>query len=81
MHVEHTNRHAIVCPCWQLQTRFARHRSAYKLMPDVGALILHIDPEAKKRGLDPIAFTKLLYKLPTPKVNKIEVGKKLGKAA
>jgi len=54
MHVEHSNRHAFLCPCWQLQTRFARHRSAYKLMPDIGALIFHICPEAKTRGLDPI---------------------------
>jgi hypothetical protein len=80
-HVEHVNRHAFLCPCWQLQTRFARHRSAYKPMPDVGALIFHINPEAKRLGLDPIAFTKLLYKLPTPKVNKFEVGKTLEKAA
>lgn len=81
MHVEHANRHAFLCPCWQLQTRFARHRSAYKLMPDIGALIFHINPEGKKHGIDPIAFTKLLYRLPTPKVNKFEVGKRLKEAA
>jgi len=50
-------------------------------MPDIGALIFHVNSEAKRLGLDPIAFTKLLYKLPTPKVNKFEVGKRLGKAA
>jgi hypothetical protein len=81
MHVEHTSRHAVLCPCWQIQTRFARHRSAYKLMPDIGALIIHVNPEAKRRGLDPIAFTKLLYKLPTPKVSKFEVGRRLSNAA
>jgi len=81
MHVEHTNRHAFLCPCWQLQTRFARHRSAYKLMPDIGALIFHISSDAKKQGADPIAFTKLLYKLPAPRVNKFERGKKLRDAA
>jgi hypothetical protein len=80
MHVEHTNRHAFLCPCWQLQTRFARHRSAYKLMPDIGALIFHISSEAKKHGVDPIAFTKMLYRLPTPRVNKFERGKKLREA-
>jgi hypothetical protein len=51
MHVEHVNRHALFCPCWQLQTRFARRRSAYKLMPSIGAIVLHISPEAKKRGI------------------------------
>ena len=81
MHVEHTGRHAFLCPCWQLQTRFARHRSAYKLMPDIGALIFHVSPDAKKQGADPIAFTKLLYRLPAPRVNQFEVGKKLREAA
>lgn len=81
MHVEHTNRHAFLCPCWQLQTRFARHRSAYKLMPDIGALIFHVGSDAKKQGADPIAFTKLLYRLPAPRVNKFERGKKLRDAA
>lgn len=77
MHVEHTNRHAVICPCWQLQTRFARHRSAYKLMPDIGAIVFHVNPQAKKDGMDPIAFTKLLYQLPNPKVNKLAVGRRL----
>lgn len=76
-HIEHTNRHAFICPCWQLQTRFARHRSAFKFMPDIGALIFHISPEAKKEGLDPIGYTKILYKLPLPKATKLKTGKAL----
>ena len=79
MHVEHVNRHALLCPCWQLQTRFARHRSAYKLMPNIGAVVLHVSPEAKKRGLDPICFTKILYPLPKPKETKFQAGAKLKK--
>jgi hypothetical protein len=77
MHVEHVNRHALLCPCWQLQTRFARHSSAYRLMPNIGVLILHINPEAKTRGLDPISFTKILYSIPTPKVSEFQAGGKL----
>ena len=77
MHVEHTNRHAFLCPCWQLQTRFARHRSAFKAMPDIGALMFHVNPGAKKRGLDPIAFTKILYALPKPEETKFQAGGKL----
>jgi len=77
MHVEHVNRHALLCPCWQLQTRFARHRSAYRLMPNLGAIVLHINAEAKKRGLDPIAFTKLLYPMPRPKETTFQAGAKL----
>ena len=79
MHVEHVNRHALLCPCWQLQTRFARHRSAYKLMPNIGAIVLHINPEAKKRGLDPVCFTKMLYSLPKPEETKFQAGGKLKK--
>jgi hypothetical protein len=77
MHVEHVNRHAIICPCWQLQTRYARHRSAYKIMPDIGALVFHVNPQAKRKGMDPIAVTKLLYPLPTPRVNKLALGRVL----
>jgi len=76
MHIEHTNRHAFVCPCWQLQTRFARRRSAFKLIPDIGAIIFHIFPEAKRQGLDPIAYTKVLYKLPLPRATTFEVGRR-----
>jgi len=77
MHVEQVNRHALLCPCWQLQTRFARHRSAYRLMPNLGAIILHINPQAKKRGLDPVCFTKILYQMPKPKETRFEAGVKL----
>jgi hypothetical protein len=77
MHIEHTNRHAFVCPCWQLQTRFARRRSAFKFMPDIGAIIFHIFPEAKRQRADPIAYTKILYKLPVPKSTKFREGRAL----
>jgi hypothetical protein len=50
-------------------------------MPDIGALIFHINPEAKKKGLDAIAFSKLLYRLPAPQANKFQVGRKLPKSA
>jgi hypothetical protein len=50
-------------------------------MPDIGALIFHVGSDAKKQGADPIAFTKLLYRLPAPRVNKFERGKKLRDAA
>ena len=76
-HLEHINRHALLCPCWQLQTRFARHRSAYKLMPNLGAIILHINPEAKRRGLDPVSLTKMLYAMPKPRETRLEAGRKL----
>ena len=44
-------------------------------MPDIGAMIFHISPEAKRQGADPIAYTKVLYKLPLPKATKFTVGR------
>jgi hypothetical protein len=64
-HVEHASKHGVIAPCWQLQTRFMRHRSVYQMVPDIGAIVVHIDPEAKKRGLDPIRIQKFLYQLPS----------------
>ena len=47
------------------------------MMPDIGALIFHISPEAKRQGLDPIGYSKILYKLPAPKATKLKKGRAL----
>jgi hypothetical protein len=69
-HVEHASKHGVIVPSWQLQTRFMRHRSVYQMVPDIGSVIIHIDPEAKKRGEDPIRIQKFLYPLPTLEAHK-----------
>jgi hypothetical protein len=63
-HVEHPTKHAVVCPCWQLQTRFMRKNSVYRMVPDIGALFIWVDGEAKARREDPIVVKKLLFDLP-----------------
>jgi hypothetical protein len=64
VHTEHASKHIAIVPCWQLQTRFGRKLSRYKCIPDIGAVLVTVDPEAKKRGDDPISIRKFLYPLP-----------------
>ncbi len=68
VHVEHPSKHALITPCWQLQTRFMRKNSVYRMMPDIGYVVVSIDPDAKKLGDDPCIISKKLYPLPEPKV-------------
>ncbi len=69
--VEHPTKHILITPCWELQTRFMRKNSAYRMLPDIGAVILVIDPAAKKAGEDPIHLKKILYPLPPIKTVKL----------
>jgi hypothetical protein len=71
-HVEHASKHIIITPCWQLQTRFMRKLSRYKMIPDIGAVIITVDADAKRDGLDPIHVNKILYPLPDMKPTKLE---------
>lgn len=70
-HVEHPSKHVIVTPCWQLQTRFMRRKSYYRMVPDIGAVLLWIDGAAKKKGEDPVVVQKYLYPLPPLKPVKL----------
>lgn len=71
VHVEHESKHIVGVPCWELQTRFMRKNSAYRMIPDIGAVILHIDGRRKARGYDPVVVEKLLYPLPPKKLVKL----------
>lgn len=64
VHVEHPTKHILTVPAWQLQTEYMRKNSAYRMLPDIGAVVLEIDPAAKKNGEDPILVRKILYPLP-----------------
>jgi|SRR5579884_584196 len=64
VHVEHESKHILITPCWQLQTRFMRRNSAYRMLPSIGAVLLWIDGGAKRRGDDPVRVQKILYPLP-----------------
>ncbi len=71
VHVEHASKHIMISGCWQLQTRYMRKNSVYRMVPDIGSTLIEIDPEAKKTGGDPICLRKLLYPLPDLKPTKL----------
>ena len=66
VHVEHESKHAVITPCWQLQTRFMRRNSVYRMMPDIGAVLIRVWKEAIL-GEDRTAIYKVLYPLPARK--------------
>lgn len=68
VHIEHSTRHGMILPAWQLQTSFMRKHSRYRMIPDLGAIVLHIDPEAKRKKEDPCHIEKRLYRLPKQRV-------------
>lgn len=70
-HLELPHKHALTTPCWQLQTEFCRKRGQYRMIPDVGGVVLWIDGAAKKSGEDGIRVEKIMYQLPTPTVTKL----------
>ncbi len=66
-HIEHPTKHAIITPCWELQTRYMRRNSVYRMMPDLGYVVIEVDCEAKRQGDDPCRIVKKLYPLPQPR--------------
>lgn len=66
-HAEHESKHIVITPCWQLQTRYMRKNSVYRMQPSLGALEINVDPAAKRADEDPIHIEKVLYRLPEMK--------------
>lgn len=68
---EHASKKIVTTPCWQLQTRYMRKNSVTRMLPDIGGLLIEIDPTAKERGEDPCHVRKELYRLPPVAVTKL----------
>jgi hypothetical protein len=68
VHIEHPSKHAVVTPCWQLQTSFMRKNSLYRMIPDLGYVVININGEAKKIKEDPCLIEKWTYPLPEPRI-------------
>lgn len=54
--IEYTTRRGYILPCWQLQTRYMRRRSAFGMVPDIGALRFHVGEDefrVEKRFIHP----------------------------
>jgi predicted phosphodiesterase len=71
VHVEHPSKHALILPAWQVQTSYMRRHSRYRMIPDLGAALLEIDPAAKRKGGDPCAVRKRIYDLPAHPVTNL----------
>ena len=71
VHVEHVSKHGLILPAWQLQTSYMRKNSRYRMTPNIGAVVLEIDGEAKKRGDDPCRVLKRIYKLPVQRPTRL----------
>lgn len=71
VHVEHQSKHGVISPCWQLQTRYMRKNSAYRLLPDVGYLLIKVRAAARDEGEDPCQIVKKIYPLPAPPVTRL----------
>jgi hypothetical protein len=66
------NKLCIVSPCWQLRSDFMGRRSPVANVPDIGAVVLHVNDELKKHGVCPVGFSELLYRHPEPEVTELD---------
>lgn len=64
IHVEHEERHVVVNPCWQLQTRYMRKHSPYRMMPSIGLTFVRIWTDGSHVGDSRVEVKKVLYKVP-----------------
>ena len=64
VHVEHSKKHIIITPGWQLQTEYQIKKSYYRMFPEIGSVLLHLYPELKEKGEDPIEVKKIICKIP-----------------
>lgn len=70
LHLEHASKHIIAVPAWQLQTTFMRKNSCYRMIPDLGTVVIYADSKEKSAGRDPIRLEKHLYPLPVKDTTK-----------
>jgi len=58
----------VTLPCLELQTAWAEEKQADLWIPDLGVILLHLYPGAKKEGRLPIFVEPLLYAHPLPEI-------------
>jgi len=69
-HVEHSSKHMVITPGWQLQTEYLIKKSYYRMYPEIGSVLINVYPDAKIKGEDPIEIKKIIIKLPREKAVK-----------
>jgi len=60
----HASKQGVICPCWQLQTKYARKNSLHRMLPDIGGVVIYVEPERKRKGEPPCLVVQRLYDLP-----------------
>lgn len=71
-HVEHSRVHIFTAPCWQTQTNYMREKSEFRLVPDLGYVLVEIRPTATN---DPIRIYKRLFDHPPIPVKEMALDK------
>lgn len=60
--------HCITLPCMEIQTDWAEEKQPNLWIPDIGAVLVHLHPGNKKRGLPAVSWEPLIYPHPMPEV-------------
>lgn len=63
-HVEHSSKHMVITPGWQLQSEYLIKKSYYRMYPEIGSVLINVYPDAKRKGEDPIEIKKIICKIP-----------------
>lgn len=69
--VGHPDKVGVICPCWQLQVKYARRSSLNRMLPHIGGLHLYVEPERKRKGEPPCLVIQKLYSLPPVPITKL----------
>lgn len=64
VHVEHSSKHIVITPCWQMRTDYMIKKSYYRMLPEIGAVLIHVDGIKKAQREDPIDIQKILFPSP-----------------
>jgi hypothetical protein len=66
VHVEHSVKHIVVTPCWQVHTEYQIRKGYYRMFPEIGAVVIEIQTKDE----DPIRIRKYLWATPPELVHK-----------
>ena len=70
--VKYKRRWNVQAPCWQLQTGFMAKNSAFRMLPDIGGLVIWVDEAKAKAGVNPVSVQDdWMYDLPPLSVTKL----------
>lgn len=73
VHVEHWDKHALITPCWELQTRFMRKYGPYRMIPNIGSIIVRVYEGEDVDSDDKVRILKHRYSLPPYSASKLVV--------